>query len=78
MTDARPDLRIREAIWMHSHAGKKPRPEHVKMDGKTYNITKGMWDPHEKKRIFRGVGDVHETVGSARFLGRQPAMTRNR
>jgi hypothetical protein len=29
--------------------GEKPRPEHVKMDGKTYNITKGMWD-----RIFPG------------------------
>ena len=50
MTNARQaDLGIREAIWMHSHAGKKPRPEHVKMDGKTYNITKGMWD-----RIFPG------------------------
>jgi len=55
MTNARQaDLGIREAIWMHSHAGKKPRPEHVKMDGKTYNITKGMWDPHEKKWIFPG------------------------
>ena len=48
------ELGVREAVWMHSHAGKKPRPTHVRMDGKRYNIDKGMWDPHEGKYIFPG------------------------
>lgn len=44
MTRARQiDLGITEAIWMHSHAGKKPRPSHVHADGKAYDVTKGMY-----------------------------------
>lgn len=33
---------ITEAIWMHSHAGKHPRPSHVAADGKRYDVKKGM------------------------------------
>lgn len=37
------ELGINQAIWMHSHAGKVPRPSHVKADGKTYDLDKGMF-----------------------------------
>ena len=35
------ELGITEAIWMHSHAGKTPRPDHVAADGKRYKIAEG-------------------------------------
>lgn len=35
------ELGITEAIWMHSHGGKEPRPEHVAADGKRYKIAEG-------------------------------------
>jgi SPP1 gp7 family putative phage head morphogenesis protein len=35
------ELGITEAIWMHSHAGKKPRPDHVAANGKKYRIAEG-------------------------------------
>lgn len=37
------DLGITQAIWMHSHGGKVPRPSHVKADGKPYDLDKGMF-----------------------------------
>ena len=37
------DLGITQAIWMHSHAGKVPRPSHVEADGKPYDLDKGMY-----------------------------------
>lgn len=48
------ELGINEAVWKHSHAGIKPRPTHVKMDGKRYDVRKGMWDPAVKRYIFPG------------------------
>lgn len=36
-------LGITEAIWMHSHGGKHPRPSHVAADGKRYTISEGMY-----------------------------------
>lgn len=48
------ELGIVEAIWLHSGGGRKPRPTHVKNSGKRYNVTKGWYDPHEKKRIWPG------------------------
>jgi len=36
-------LGITEAVWMHSHAGKHPRPSHVAANGKRYDIDKGMY-----------------------------------
>lgn len=48
------EVGIRWAVWMHSHAGKKPRPTHVKMNGRRYDISKGMWDPAEGEYVFPG------------------------
>lgn len=36
-------LGITTAIWKHSHAGKTPRPSHLKADGQEYEIAKGMF-----------------------------------
>ena len=35
------ELGISEGIWMHSHAGKTPRPDHVAANGKRFNIAEG-------------------------------------
>lgn len=48
------ELGITQAVWMHSHAGKEPRPTHVAMNGKKYDITEGMYDPDEKVYIWPG------------------------
>lgn len=48
------ELGIKRAVWLHSHAGKEPRPTHVKMDGKTYDTTRGMWDSAEGAYVFPG------------------------
>ena len=48
------EIGITEGIWLHSHAGKEPRPTHVAMDEKRYLISKGMWDSQAKRR--RGGG----------------------
>lgn len=47
-------LGVKEAVWMHSHAGRAPRPTHVAMNGKKYNIEEGMYDSAVKKFIFPG------------------------
>lgn len=36
-------LGITQAKWIHSHAGKVPRPSHVAVDGDIYDIDKGMF-----------------------------------
>lgn len=48
------ELGITEAVWVHSSAGKKPRPTHVNMNGKRYDVTKGMWDEAEGEYVFPG------------------------
>lgn len=48
------ELGITEAVWMHSHAGAEPRPTHVKMNGKKYDISEGMWDDDEKAYVWPG------------------------
>lgn len=50
----RTEIGLFEAVWMHSHAGKVPRPTHVAMNGKTFDIRKGMWDPAEQEWIQPG------------------------
>lgn len=35
------ELGITQAIWIHSHAGKVPRPDHLAANGKVYNIAEG-------------------------------------
>ena len=55
MTRARQDsVGITEGDWIHSGAGKHPRPTHFAMNGKRFNLRKGMWDPHEGKWILPG------------------------
>lgn len=39
----RQELGITKAIWLHSHAGKVPRPSHLKADGQEFEIAKGMY-----------------------------------
>ena len=48
------ELGIVEGVWLHSHAGKTPRPTHVAMNGKRYEIAKGMYDSAVKKWIWPG------------------------
>lgn len=50
----RSELGITEAIWRHSHAGKVPRPTHVAMHGKRYNIKEGMYDSAVGKNVWPG------------------------
>lgn len=50
----RTELGITHAIWRHSHAGRTPRPSHVAMDGKKFEIAKGMWDSAEQAFIQPG------------------------
>ena len=39
----RRELGITKAIWLHSHAGKQPRPSHMKANGKLFDVSKGMY-----------------------------------
>lgn len=48
------ELGITRAIWMHSHAGKEPRPTHVAMNEKPYDLAKGMWDADEGEWVHPG------------------------
>lgn len=48
------EIGITEALWMHSHGGKTPRPSHVAMNGKKYDVAKGMWDADEKAFVLPG------------------------
>ena len=56
----RQELGITEAIWMHSHAGKEPRPSHVAANGKRFDVAKGMYldgkwvQPGEEINCFPG------------------------
>jgi SPP1 gp7 family putative phage head morphogenesis protein len=35
------DLGVTEAVWLHSHGGKTPRPKHLAFSGKRYKISEG-------------------------------------
>lgn len=48
------ELGIVEAIWMHSHAGKVPRPTHLAMNGRRYKVAEGMYDPAVDRFVFPG------------------------
>ena len=39
----RQELGITHAVWMHSHAGKVPRPSHVKAHGEVFEVDKGLY-----------------------------------
>jgi uncharacterized protein with gpF-like domain len=50
------EVGIDEGIWVHSAAGREPRPTHVKAgrDGVRFDLRKGWFDPHEQKWILPG------------------------
>jgi SPP1 gp7 family putative phage head morphogenesis protein len=48
------EMGIEEAVWMHSHAGKQPRPTHKKNHGRTFDLAKGWYDPAVQKHILPG------------------------
>jgi SPP1 gp7 family putative phage head morphogenesis protein len=48
------EMGIKEGIWLHSHAGKEPRPTHVAMHGKRYSLSKGMYDKAVGEWIYPG------------------------
>lgn len=39
---------ISEGLWMHSHAGKEPRPTHLANDRKPFSLANGWHDPDPK------------------------------
>lgn len=49
------ELGITRAIWLHSGGGRKPRPTHVKNNGKSYDVAKGWYDPAIKRYIWPGI-----------------------
>lgn len=50
-------LGLEDGIWMHSHAGREPRPTHLANDQKRFSISEGWFDPDPKvrKRIWPGI-----------------------
>ena len=38
------ELGLKQAKWLHSHAGKTPRPTHMKLNGTLYDVKQGAWD----------------------------------
>jgi SPP1 gp7 family putative phage head morphogenesis protein len=48
------EMGIEEAVWVHSHAGKEPRPTHLANNGKRYDVKKGWFDPAVKEYIMPG------------------------
>ncbi len=50
------EIGVQEAIWVHSTAGKEPRPTHLAAGAaKTrYRCDQGWFDPHEQRYIFPG------------------------
>lgn len=55
MTRARQtELGITHAIWMHSHGGKRPRPKHLKANGKKYDVKKGLPIGDKGQYVFPG------------------------
>ncbi len=50
------ELGIKEAVWVHSNAGKTPRPSHLKAgkDKVRYNIEEGWYDPDVGEYILPG------------------------
>lgn len=50
------EVGIEQAVWLHSHGGKEPRPTHLRNSGKRYNVAEGWYDPDPRvrRRIFPG------------------------
>jgi len=39
------EIGVTQAKWLHSHAGREPRPTHLANNGKLYDVRKGWFDP---------------------------------
>lgn len=52
------ELGVNKAVWLHSHAGKKPRPTHLANDGRVYDPARGWFDPDPKVRRFIWPGEL--------------------
>jgi SPP1 gp7 family putative phage head morphogenesis protein len=52
------ELGITEAVWLHSHGGKKPRPTHLKNHGKRYQVAQGWYDPDPRVRRHIHPGEL--------------------
>ncbi len=50
----RAELGLTEGIWQHSHAGKKPRPTHLAMNGKRFVLAEGFYDSAEGRKVQPG------------------------
>lgn len=48
------ELGVEQAVWVHSGAGKHPRPTHVRNNGKMFDVVEGWYDPAERKFIHPG------------------------
>lgn len=50
------EVGIVEAVWLHSHGGREPRPTHLANTGKRYNVAEGWFDPDPRvrRRIWPG------------------------
>jgi hypothetical protein len=48
------EIGLDEAVWLHSHAGREPRPTHLANHGNRYKIAEGWYDPAEKRHILTG------------------------
>lgn len=53
------ELGITRGFWMHSNAGKEPRPVHINttgngINGKVYDLAKGAWDADEQQYVHPG------------------------
>lgn len=50
------ELGIEKGVWLHSHAGKEPRPTHLANHGKKFSIEEGWFDadPRVRRRIMPG------------------------
>lgn len=50
----RTEIGIKQAKWLHSHAGREPRPTHVKLNGQIYDVNKGLYDKDEGEWVLPG------------------------
>ncbi len=50
----RAEIGITRAKWLHSAAGREPRPTHVAMNGKLFDVQKGMYDKDEGEYVQPG------------------------
>ncbi len=67
----RAEVGITEAEWVHTGAGREPRPEHVKWgrQRKRYRIKEGMWSSVDQERVWPGTAINCRCVSRSVFPG---------